>query len=213
MARDILTQQVIVAGRITDAMAGGAPRARAAVALLRADGRVLADVVARVGADGLYAVHADPSRVLPAQAISLRVAVTAPGYQPAQVTVDFTAADLARIPRPLALADPAEVSVIAGLPVARDVALDPLPVALSGRIIEAEDRSQPIAGATVTLTAPLPMAPVASDAEGWFTLSPLPVAPRVTLSITAPGHDPASAEHIVDFRNPINQGSFTLELS
>ena len=213
MARDILTQQVIVSGRITDAMTGGAPRGRAAVVLLRADGRALADVVARVGADGLYAVHADPSRALPPQAMSLRVAVTAPGYQPAQAPVDLTAADLARVTRPLTLPDPAEVAVIAGLPVSRDIALEPLPVALSGRITEAEDRSRPIPGATITLTAPLPMPPVASDAEGWFTLSPLPVAPRVTLSITAPGHDPASVEHIVDFRNPINQGSFTLELS
>lgn len=213
MARDILTQQVIVSGRISDGMTGGAPRARPGVALLRADGRPLADMALRVGADGLYALHADPGRALPAQAISLRLRVTAPGYQPAQVAVDFTAADLARVARPLGLPDPVAVAVIAGVPVIRDIALDPLPVALSGRVVEAEDRSQPIPGATITLTAPAAMAPVQTDAEGWFTLSPLPVAPHVTLSITAPAHRPASAGHVVDFRNPINQGSFTLELS
>lgn len=211
MARDILTQQVIVSGRISDSMSETAPRARPGVALLRAgDGRPVPGVAARVGADGLYALFADPARALPPQAISLQVRVTAQGYAPAQAAVDFTAVDLARVDRPLA---GGTVAVIGGVPVTRDIALAPLPVALSGRVTEAEDRSQPIPGATVTLTAPVAMVPVIADAGGWFTLSPLPVAPRVTLSITAPGHRPASIEHVVDFREPINQGSFTLELS
>lgn len=211
MVRDILTQQVIVSGRVSDSMSGAAPRARPGVALLRTDdGRPVPGVAARVGADGLYAFHADPARALAPQAIALQVRVTAPGYRPAQAAVDFTAADLARVARSVA---GGTVAVIAGVPITRDIALEPLPVALSGRVSEADDRAQPIAGATVTLTAPAAMGPVPTDAEGWFTLSPLPVAPRVTLSITAPGHRPASIEHIVDFRNPINRGSFTLEPS
>jgi hypothetical protein len=214
MAREIISRQVLVSGRITDAITASRTRAPPRVALLRdADGRAVEHAAVRVLPDGSYAVHGDPARALPPQEITMRLEVGAEGYSPTQQLVTFTVADLARIPRQLTIGgESSEVQVIA-VPRRQDVALDPLPVTLRGRVSRAEDPSQSIEDASVSITAPTPVGPVTTDADGFFTLGPAPVAETVTLSIHAPGRDPLSTEFRIDFRIPVNQGAFALEPS
>ena len=215
MTREILTRQALITGRITDALTGGAPRTPPVVAVVRdADGRTLEDVVIRSLAGGQYIVHGVPSALPTAVGIVLRVEVTAQGYAPTQQSVTFAAADLTRVARDISIkGETTRTFVIAAPARGRDVALSPLPVTLVGRVGRAEDPTVPISGAQVRITGPASVGPVATDADGFFTLGPAPVVQSVILSITAPGREPLAPVLRLDHGSSVNQAAFALEPS
>lgn len=215
MTRDILTRQALISGQITDALTGSAPRTPPLVMVVRdTDGGPVEGATVRVLPGGHYAVHGDPLSLPPEADIVLRVEVVAEGYSPTHRAVAFTAADLTRVSRDITIGgETTETRVIAGPVRGEDVALSPLPVTLAGRVSRAEDPTVPIAGAQVAITAPAPVGPVATNADGFFTLGPAPVVETVTLSITAPGRDPLTPEVRLDYRSSVNQRAFALEHS
>ena len=212
MSLDLLSRQVLIHGRITDRITDSRPRSLPGVSVRRdADGRPVEFLDVRVVPEGFYAIHGDPSRMVPPQTVDLRIEVTAAGYQAASVVLPFTTAQLARTPRSLTIGGETVLAeVIGAAPRLADVALDPEPVTLKGRVRAAEDPVVAIAGAEIAVTAPSALGPVVSGATGFFTIGPLPVAARVTLSITAAGRRPSAPVFRPDYANPINAGGFAL---
>jgi hypothetical protein len=168
----------------------------------------------RVLHGGRYAVDGDPLALPPEADVVLRLEVAADGYTPARRSVAFAAADLACVVRNITIDGETTATLVIAVPARdQDVALSPLPVTLAGRVSRAEDPAVPITDAQVAVTAPAPAGPVLTDANGFFTLGPAPVAETVTLSITAPGRDPLTPEVRLDYRSSVNQGAFALEAS
>jgi hypothetical protein len=215
MSYDIISRQALVEGRVTDSITLRAPRAPARVSLVRvADGRPVEHVATNVRPDGWFSVHGDPLRMVPAQAIALRLEVVADGYRSAIAAITLTVDDLARVPRTIMVARAAaETTVLAGLPKTCDLALEPLPVMLEGRVTRTEDPALAIPGATIAVTAPAALPAVVADGQGRFRIGPLPVAATLTLAIAAAGRIAAAPEFRPDYRRATNERSFTLEPS
>jgi hypothetical protein len=206
MARSPLSRQIVLAGRFTDAITGGRPHARPAVTVSGPRG-----LLVRSAEDGTYSVSAQPDIAMPLVGDRIALALTADGYQDAVANVVLTAADLARTALPVVLGGQAtELPNYRNLPRTTDIALLPRPVALKGRIADADDPAIALAGATVRVTAPVASGPVRTDELGFFSLPALPVATEITLRIAAAGHLTADFTYRPDFTQPINQGAFAL---
>ena len=214
MAVDVLSRQAIVLGSVTDSIAGTRPRSLATLRVVdAADGRTVPGVLVRMGADGLFVASGDPATVLAPQDITLRLEFRAAGYQPLDRLEAFLAADLARAQDQIAHGGgTVPATVISGLPRAVEVQMTPEPVTLKGRVSRA-DTGAAIAGAQVAISAPAAVGPVATDAQGYFTLGPAPVAESVTIDITAAGFDALTRSVRLDFRQPVNTGAYALEES
>jgi len=213
MAREISTRQTMISGEVTDAFTGGSPRATPVVTVVRdADGAPVHGTTVRVLPGGRYVIDGDPAALPPAVAVVLRVEVEAEGYQSARRTVAFTAADLTRVTKVVTLRGASsEVRVIKTPQLGQNVAVTPRPVTLTGRVSQAEDPAEPIAGARVEITVPASVGPAVTDADGFFTLGPAPVAETVTVSVTAPGREPLERVVRLDFRSSVDQRAFALE--
>lgn len=206
MARSPLSRQIVLSGRISDAFSGGRPRDLPQIEIAGPRGLLL-----QVKADGAYSVSAQPDIAMPVAGDRIALNLRAAGYQETTVEVLLTPADLDRTE--VAVDIGAEVTQLAhfrNLPVERDIALMPRAVALKGRVNDADDPDLALGGATVRIAAPLPAAPVQTDALGFFSLSALPVAPEVTLRIEAAGFVAADILYRPDFNQPINHGAFAL---
>lgn len=215
MPHEVLTRQALIQGRVTDAITGAAPRSRVTLTVLRdSDRGLLPGVASRLTGDGGYVIHTDPATGLAEQAIGIRLAFRAEGYQPRDDVLAFAPADLALTVDSFELGGLVLGGLVhAGAPRVHDVALEPDPVFLGGRVTRAEDHGQPIAGADVALAAPVALGPVQTDGEGYFTLGPAPVVAEVTVSVTAAGRDPINRAVRLDYRQPVNLGAYALEPS
>ncbi len=157
----LLTYQALVIGRISDRLTGRAPRSAATVSLeqLGANGRPAWRLAlpTRVFANGAYAIAGDPLSALPVptggETLDLRLVTRCPGYFEERFDFSLDAAALALQP---------EQRTVLGLPLVtrrlaaplleHDVQLLPLPVALSGRVVEADDPTAPVNNAQVRVT-------------------------------------------------------------
>jgi hypothetical protein len=206
MIRDPLSRQIILAGQITDAISAGRPRARPVVEVSGPPGLLL-----RLAEDGRYAVSAQPAIAMPLVGDRVTLDLRAEGYQVASVQVVLTAADLQRSVLAVALGgEPAEQPHYRNLPLTRNIALLPRPVALKGRVADADDPAVALGGATVRVTAPVPSGPVQTDGMGFFSLPAVPVAAEITLRVTAANYSAADISYRPDFNQPINHGAFAL---
>ena len=174
MTREALSLQVVASGQITDAITGSAPRGMPSVTVVHdADGRVVKYLNTKVTPDARFSVFGDPMTMLVPAANVLRVEMTTPGYADAQFTLNFTAAELARIDRVLTVdGEVTTVRIIDSLPRVQDVALTPDPVTLKGRVARAEDPDVPIVSADVEITAPTPLGPVSNRCQRLFHAHP-----------------------------------------
>ncbi|MCU0827104.1 MAG: carboxypeptidase-like regulatory domain-containing protein [Tabrizicola sp.] len=206
MARDPLSRQIIIAGQITDALSAGRPRARPVMEVSGPPGLLL-----RLAEDLTFSVSAQPDIAMPLVGDRVTLDLQVDGYQAANLQVVLTAADLQRSLLAVVLGgEPAELPQYRNLPITRNIALLPRPVALKGRVADAEDPGVPLAGATVRVTAPVPSGPVQTNALGFFSLPAVPVAAEITLRISAPNYSPSDISYRPDFNQPINQGAFAL---
>jgi hypothetical protein len=213
MSVEVLTRQVLVSGRVTDAITRGRPRTSPRLSVVRdSDDRALNGVAVRVQADGTYAIYGDPAFVLPPQSIDVRIEVRTEGYEDQVAVQSYTPQQLTRVTRALDLDGETVTVEVIGAPVrVQDIEITPLPVFLKGRITRIEDPAVPIAGASVTITAPAMVGPAVTDADGYYTLGPTPVATTITLAISAAGRTTATPTIRLDLRSPVNQGAFALE--
>lgn len=125
----VLQDQLIVAGRVLDALTGEPWRGPFAVRAVAGDPQRT-----KVGRDGFFAVAADPRIAFPllaAQPYTLEITLTSRGFRPVTLSVNLPAG--ATFPRP-----------------EFEVGLVHLPITLAGRVVEATVARAPIPGALVT---------------------------------------------------------------
>lgn len=206
MARDPLSRQILISGRIVDGLTGGRPRGGPVVEVDGPPGLLL-----RAGADGVYAISVQPDIAMPRPGDRITLSISADGYQATTAQILLDAGHLTRLDLAVPLGgEIAELPHFPNLPVTLDLLLLPQPVALKGRVAEADDPALALAGATVRVTAPVPIGPVQTDASGYFSLPAVPVAAAITLRITAPDHVAQDFNVRPDFSLPINHGAFAL---
>jgi carboxypeptidase family protein len=214
----VLTQQVFLTGRVTDAFTGF-PVSGATVDLVYRDqpDRPYALGLRRTPDSG-YAFFGEPRtafpELTPPDVLELQLVVAAPRYTEQRLDLTLTAANLAlaMVTRQIAGVQ-VEVPLRINLPLQRDFALLPLPVHLAGRVVSRDDPSVPVANAVVRVQSPQPRGPVTTNAAGFFTLQDLPVAPEISFEVTATGFDPLVETFAPDYGVPLNQHSFALEPS
>jgi len=92
-------------------------------------------------------------------------------------------------------------------------ALSPLAVALRGRVMLQGAPPAPILGATVSVTATVPAAPlpapVTTDANGFYVFIALPLVQSLTLDATSGAHN-GTQSVMLDYSAPANVANFLL---
>jgi hypothetical protein len=93
------------------------------------------------------------------------------------------------------------------------VALNPIAVALRGRVMLKGTPPTPLAGASVAISATVPAgplpAPVTADANGFYVFSSLPLVQSLSLSATSGAHT-GSQTITIDYSSPVNAANFLL---
>ncbi len=217
-----LTLQTLVAGRVLDSLTGGAPTAPARLRLLDLDEAAEHPLDLRQHADGGFAFYGHPERAFPLfgeRDYRLQVEVTADGYE-ASASAEIVVGSAADQPAAAVRALPTEgIEDLAlrlfsggGLPRADlEIALDRTLVRLAGRVVELEDPSQGVDGATVRVTTGEEPATVTTsvvaDAEGRFAFAdPLPRVATASLEVEAGGFVTwEDADWELDYSRPVNE--------
>lgn len=215
----VLTQQVFITGQVQDALSGRPPLAPPAIALVyqATPDRPYA-LEFRQTPEGHFAFFGNPRTAFPAPSggatLDLRLLVSADRYQSQTVDLSFDETDLAvsTVTRQIA-GQNVEVPLRTNLPVEQNVSLQPVPVHLAGRVVDAADPTIALANAEVQVTAPEARGPVTTNAGGYFTLQDMPVAAAVTVRVTLAGFDPLETAVSLDYRQPVNRQAFALESS
>jgi hypothetical protein len=214
----VLGRHALVAGQVRDALTGGAPvRTPTLTLTCRLPGAaefVTFPAPVRLLDGSSYVCNGEPAQAFAAlsgtDVLECRLRVAAPRYAPAQHDFAITAADRERLDLPVIVHGlPVTMGSWPRLPVTVDVALQPLPVALSGFLIEDSDPDSPVAGARVRITAPEARGPVTTDARGHFRIDELPVATTVTVSIELDARS-LVRDVVVHPTEPINRRTFSL---
>lgn len=169
----------------------------------------------RLQADGSFVLAGDPTRAFPpltgVQTLDLRLVVEAAGYQAASEEFSLSAADVTPQPQPRTIAGQTVMLPLLAAPLfEHNFDLLPRPMSLSGRVVDADNPNQAVDGAEVRITAPAPRGPVFSNANGFFNLPDLPVAPQVTVRITKAGFVVLEIPITLDYRQPVYQQTFAL---
>jgi len=213
----ILTRQALITASVRDALDERPPATPPEVALFYPpaageDARPY-PLTARSYPGGLFVFAGDPTTAFPAlepgDALDLRLVVRAPGYQDAVLDFSLDAEAVTPVETSRHL-DGRDVTVLlVEAPVAHhDVALTPEPVFLSGRVVDADAPDDPVAGASVAVTAP-PGPGTTTDADGFFTLE-MPVVAEATLTVSHADFDELTESIRLDYRQPVNRRSFSL---
>ncbi len=211
----VLSQQALFVGQITDAVTGGAPRATPAVALTyQTPPDRPYPLAARIEPGGRFAFAGDPLTALPrltAGTLDLRLTVTAARYQPASVDFSLTPADLALVEETRDYSGHTVTVRLLNAPLLdQAVALDPEPLILAGRLVDADDGATPLDGASVSVIAPEARGPVVTDANGYFTLEDMPLAPEITVRAQRAGFQTLDQVVRLDYDRPLNERQFAL---
>ncbi|HEX8309321.1 MAG TPA: hypothetical protein VF645_12975 [Allosphingosinicella sp.] len=205
--------QVLVSGRVSDAMSGRGLDGAAPILDFDPSGSggfvSLPARLTRHG-DGWFAFHLAPGAMPQPSGPTptLRLAASAARHVDGLATVAVPPADLALASEEQTIAaHDVTIVRIAGAPFRIALTLDPLPVALAGHVFIDGDSDQPAAGADVEIVVP-PGASTTTGADGGFGLLTLPVAAEVTVKVT---HGGEVRNHVVrpDYDQRINRAVFT----
>lgn len=214
----VVSSQALVAGRVRDALTGGAPPrlSNLSLALRRGGESAFGPFPGPVRLmDGMhFTTWGSLERLFPAGpppgGLDFRVEVEAPGYRPGLAEFSVPAEHLVPVEEVVQVGDrEVRVTAFPNLPRIVEVALEPLPVALAGWVIDDHDPETPVPGATARVTAPAPRGPVTTDERGYFRIPDLPVALSVTVEIR---QGPRSLVQEVALRptDPLNERTFSL---
>jgi hypothetical protein len=214
----VLTQQALITGRVSDGISGRATLQPPAIELLlrlpgAANRRFPLNF--RIYPDGTFVAAGDAGRAFPplraGESLDLRLSARAAGYQPAGFdfslgTAELTPTDQARV----IAGRNVTVSLLPVPLLQHDFALMPLPVALAGRVVEADAPDTPVDAAQVSITAPSALGPVTTSTDGFFTLASLPVADEVTVRVEKAGFKTLVRAISLEFSQPVNRQTFAL---
>jgi hypothetical protein len=218
---NVVTQQALIVGRVSDGLTGRQTVYPIEVELRYRTGagqppRRL-PLTPRIDPSGLFVFTGLPAtafpRVLPGETLELRLAVSAPRYQPQEIDLTLTDADLGLTDYTLSAGALTATASVLSAPVVEQIfELLPEPVGLAGRVVSADDPEHPIPGAEIRVTAPDARGPVTADADGFFTLHDLPIAEEITVRVSA---SPDFVNRVItvrlDYRQPVNGVTLPLE--
>lgn len=216
----VIAHQALILGQVTDGLTGR-PTLRPPTVELYYQTPVdeptrLYPLTARLDSSGLFVFPGKPitafPRLSPGGALDLRLTVSAPRYQTQNIDFTLSDVDLTLVERTLDTAgESLSVSVLSAPLLEQDVALLPEPVHLGGRVVNADDPEEPVANAQVTVTAPEVRGPVATNAQGFFTLIDLPVVQEVTVQVSGlPGFEEVVTTVRLDYRQQVNRVTLAL---
>jgi hypothetical protein len=215
----VITSQALITGSVLDALANlpSLQPATVSLAYQATPGRPQRPypLTARVYPGGQFVFagseHSALPRLAAGETLALRLTANAAGYQPATHDFTLTAAQLQRQFTTIFVEGQAVPVTLLDAPlITHDFALFPLPVHLSGRVVEAESRDTPIANAQVRVIVPALLGPATTNVDGFFTLQNLPVASSVTVRVTHVGFTTLETNVQLDYRFPVNRQLFAL---
>ena len=215
----VVTSQALITGSVHDALTGlpllSPPTVSLAYQATATQPARPYPLAARVHGSGSFVFAGSPHTAFPlvtgGATLALSLAVSAAGYQPAAQDFTLDAAQLQRQEETITVAGTAVPGAVLAAPLfTQEFALLPLPVHLAGRVVEADNRERPIAGAQVSVTAPSALGPATTNAAGFFTLQSVPVALSITVRVTHAAFDALETIVQLDYRYPVNQQLFAL---
>lgn len=218
----VLFSQALITGRIVDALTGGALLSQPALTLYYQTPPAAPTrpypLAARLYPDGLFVFAGNPQtafpRLSPGDTLGLRLTAGAPGYETQEIDFSLTDIDLALQPVTRTIGGQQVVIYMLDAPVStQEFTLLPLPLYLSGRVVEADNPDTPIANARVRVTAPENRGPAFTNANGFYTLPDMPLAQEITVRARRFGFDDLEKTIQLDYRQPVNQLDFALNNS
>lgn len=204
--------QALITGRLVNALTGSGIRPDTLQLSLRlTPEQAFSPLAARVqfSANGYFAVAGIASALLPQSLAAdsqaqLQYQISAGGYSMLQGSVTLSQSAVTAVSSTEQLAGYSlTVSGIAAPAVHLSLALQPLPVGLSGVVIEDNDLTAPLSGVSIQVVAPEVLPAVLSDAQGRFRIAALPLASIITLQISR-GDAVSSITHVVDYQTLLN---------
>jgi hypothetical protein len=215
----LLLQQALMTGGVRDGLTGQPTRNLPTVSLFYQTADPAPPrpypLTARVHPQGHFVFAGDPQRAFPqlsdGTTLALRLTVSAAGYQPHNEDFSLSAAALTLQESTVEISGHSLTIARLNAPLRTfDVALDPLPLSLRGRVIDADELDTPLPGAQVSITAPDARGPVTADANGFFSLHDLPVAQTVTVQVSQTDYDTLTTAVVLNYRQPVHQQDFAL---
>jgi hypothetical protein len=214
----IITQQIFFHGRILDAVTSRPTLTPPTATLFYApasDGRPY-PLFSRIRPNGQFLFAGSPYTTFPilqaGQTLNLHLRVTALSYVSQTLDINLSDGDLMRVDVNRTLAGQAVTIPQLNVPLwSQDVLLDPLPLQLRLRVVQADDPTVPIDRAEARITAPSASGPFTSNADGYVTIPSLPLAQAVTVRVTRSGFDALETDILLDYRQQVNQRQFALE--
>lgn len=218
----VLFSQALITGRIVDALTGAAPLTQPALTLnyQTPPGAPVRPypLPARLSPGGLFVFAGNPQtafpRLSPGSTLDLRLTASAAGYETQEIEFSLTDIDLALQPVTRTIGGQQVIIHMLDAPVStQEFLLLPLPLQLSGRVVEADSPDTPIANARVRVTAPEGRGPVFTNADGFYTLPDMPLAQEITVRARRVGFAELTQIIHLDYRQPVNELNFALNNS
>ncbi|GAB4160089.1 MAG: hypothetical protein Fur0021_31670 [Candidatus Promineifilaceae bacterium] len=218
----VLFSQALITGRIIDALTGSAPLSQPALTLSYqtppgAPVR-LYPLPARLSPGGLFVFAGNPQtafpRLSPGSTLDLRLTASAVGYETQEIEFSLTDIDLALQPVTRTIGGQQIIIHMLDAPVSiQEFLLLPLPLHLSGRVVEADSPDTPIPNARVRVIAPESRGPVFTNADGFYTLPDMPLAQEITVRARRVDFAESTQTVHLDYRQPVNELNFALNNS
>lgn len=205
-------QQALISGRVQNALTGAGIRPQLLQLSLRATPDApLAALPAKIqfSGNGYFSLVGVASALFPQQlpaasSAELNYQVSAEGYSPLQGSVLLSQNSITAVAANEQLAGyELSVSRISAPAVHLQLSLVPLPVGLTGVVIEDNDLAAPLSGVSLQIIAPEVLPAVLSDELGRFRINALPLAAAVTLEISW-GDAVSTINHVVDYTTLFN---------
>ena len=216
---NIVTQQALIVSQVEDSLTGLPALSRPSVELFyQAQGDQPArpfPLRARPYPFGMFVFSGDPvtafPRLSPGGSLDLRLTVSATAYETQNLDFSLSHADLELIEQVCRI-DGRDVTIaLLAVPLLRqEISLSPLPVHLSGRVVNAYNLEEPVPNAEVSIVAPEARGPETTDDDGFFTLHDMPVVLKITVHVQQDDFSPLTQEITLDYTKSVNQHRFAL---
>ncbi len=215
----VLTQQALITGQVRDALTKRPLLYPPTVTLLY---QTVSDepgrpypLTARLYRNGRFIFPGNPTTAYPqltaGSTLDLLLKVSAPRYQTQETPFSLSDADLTPTEGMREIDGRSLTLQLLDAPLFdQTVDLLPKPLHLNGRIVEADNPNTPIANASVSISEPGDIGPFLTDADGYFTIYDLPIVNGVCFHAQHADFEPLETWISLDYRQPVNQMTFTL---
>ena len=216
----VLTQQALITGEVRDALTERSLLYPPTVTLLyqTAPGEPerCFPLTARLYPNGRFVFAGDSTTAFPRlrgdSMLDLLLRVSATRYQTQKVPFSLSKADLTPTEESREIdGRSVTLQLLDALPFDQSVELLPDSLHLNGRLVESDDPDAPIANASVSISEPSDIGPFSTDADGYFTFYDLPPVAKVRFHAQRSGFVPIDNWISLDYRQPVNQMTFTLK--